>query len=225
MATEVDIVNLALAHLGDPGTVASIDPPEGSVQAAKAAIFYPIARDLLQSIYPWNFNTRRTAPATLTSETTSYAYAYAIPSEALTIFSVLPEDTTNDYVGSLNGIPSEVLLLNDLENVVTGILPQNYAREVLGDKQDVIYTNVENAIVRYSIKVIDTSKFSAPFVLAISRMLASYLAGPLIKGKRGTDMALKQYQLFLAEMGVAKVHDANQSKQTLKYKPMWMRDR
>ena len=45
MATEVDICNLALAHLGDDATIASIKPPEGSAQAEKSARFYPIARD------------------------------------------------------------------------------------------------------------------------------------------------------------------------------------
>ena len=43
MATEVDICNLALAHLGDDATIATIKPPEGSAQAEKAARFYPIA--------------------------------------------------------------------------------------------------------------------------------------------------------------------------------------
>ena len=37
MATEVDICNLALAHLGDNATIASLKPPEGSAQAEHAA--------------------------------------------------------------------------------------------------------------------------------------------------------------------------------------------
>ena len=45
MATEVDICNIALAHLGDDATIASLSPPEGSAQAEKAARFYPIARN------------------------------------------------------------------------------------------------------------------------------------------------------------------------------------
>ena len=47
MASEVDICNLALGHLGDNATVASLNPPEGSVQAQHCARFYPIARDAL----------------------------------------------------------------------------------------------------------------------------------------------------------------------------------
>ena len=55
MATEVDICNLALAHLGDDATIASINPPEGSAQAEKAARFYPIARNTLLELHSWNF--------------------------------------------------------------------------------------------------------------------------------------------------------------------------
>ena len=33
MASDVQICNIALAHLGDTATVASINPPEGSAQA------------------------------------------------------------------------------------------------------------------------------------------------------------------------------------------------
>ena len=55
MATEVDICNLALAHLGDDATIASLSPPEGSAQAEKAARFYPIARNTLLEMHTWNF--------------------------------------------------------------------------------------------------------------------------------------------------------------------------
>ena len=49
MASDVDVCNLALAHLGDEATVASISPPEGSAQAGHCARFYPMARDSASS--------------------------------------------------------------------------------------------------------------------------------------------------------------------------------
>ena len=42
MASEIDIVNLALSRLGDDATVASLYPPEGSAQAEHGARFYPV---------------------------------------------------------------------------------------------------------------------------------------------------------------------------------------
>ena len=59
MASEVEICNLALSHLGDTATVASSDPPEGSAQAEHCARFYPIARDALLEMQNWKFATRR----------------------------------------------------------------------------------------------------------------------------------------------------------------------
>ena len=59
MSSEVAICNLALAHLGDSATVASIDPPEGSAQSEHCARFYPIARDALLEMHAWKFATRR----------------------------------------------------------------------------------------------------------------------------------------------------------------------
>ena len=58
MASEVDICNLALGHLGDNATVSSISPPEGSAQAEHCARFYPIARDALLEMHNWNFAMR-----------------------------------------------------------------------------------------------------------------------------------------------------------------------
>ena len=34
MASDVDVCNLALSHIGDTANVASINPPDGSVQSA-----------------------------------------------------------------------------------------------------------------------------------------------------------------------------------------------
>ena len=59
MATEIDICNLALAHLGDDATIASIKPPEGSAQAEHAARYYPIARNSLLESHTWNFAAKR----------------------------------------------------------------------------------------------------------------------------------------------------------------------
>ena len=59
MASDVEICNLALSHLGDTATVASIDPPEGSAQAEHCARFYPIARDALLEKHDWSWATRR----------------------------------------------------------------------------------------------------------------------------------------------------------------------
>lgn len=57
--SEVTICNLTLAHLGDVAMVASIKPPDSSVQAQLCARFYYVARNALLEMSAWGFATRR----------------------------------------------------------------------------------------------------------------------------------------------------------------------
>lgn len=225
MATDVDIANLALSHLGENATVVSIDPPEGSVQAVHAARFYPIARDALQQAHPWDFCTRRTTPAQLTSEATSYQYAYQVPNLALHIFSVLPPDATDDHLSSYNETVLTAPVPELAQQYATFRVPQNFTMEILEDGQRVIYTDVKNAVVRYAVKQTDAAFFPPLFVTAFARLLASYCAGPIIKGDRGRKEAQFQYQAFRAEIGMAQIKDAEQTKQYVEHSPIWMRNR
>ena len=59
MASDTDICNLALSHLGDEASVVTIDPPEGSPQADHCARFYPIARDSGLQMTAASFGHRR----------------------------------------------------------------------------------------------------------------------------------------------------------------------
>ena len=97
MASEVEICNLALAHLGDDATIASIDPPEGSAQAEHCARFYAIARDSLLQMHNWNFASKRVALAGVNMPYTMWAYAYACPGDMMVAVSVLPPEVENDY--------------------------------------------------------------------------------------------------------------------------------
>ena len=206
MASDVDICNLAVGYLGDDATVASIDPPEGSVQAALCATFYPIARDALLEMHEWNFATRRSQPADLGSGWEQWLYGYAKPSSALKILAVLaPGDD------DANGQPFKIEL-ND-------------------DDAEVIYTNQEEAVVRYTVRVTDTARFSPLFVDALARLLASMLAGPVLKGETGTAASRAQFQIFRMMMGQAATSDAKQQlarrpdQMAAAHTPAWMAGR
>ena len=93
MANDVDISNLAVAHLGDTANITSIDPPEGSVQAERAARYYPIARDSLLEMRDWDFSIRRQSGASLDIDLPPpWAYAYAIPDDCLAVLGVHHRD-------------------------------------------------------------------------------------------------------------------------------------
>lgn len=174
MSSEIDICNLALAHLGDSATVASIAPPENSAQAAHCARFYPMARDRLLSMHSWGFAVRRNLLAPMDNEiqTTTWAYTYAAPNQMLTMLAVLADDATEDGES------------------------QPFEQEAKSDGSILVLTNQAEAVGRYTKLITDTTKFSQPFVDCLSWLLASDLAGPIIKGDAGTSASRSCYAIF-----------------------------
>jgi hypothetical protein len=205
MASAIDICNLALGHLGDTATVASLDPPEGSAQAEHCARFYPIARDALLEMHPWGFATKRAQLAQLGTAWPEWDYAYALPADALSIIAVLPPEASDDYsYGAL------------------GYVPKTFSCEIDADGAKVIYTDQETAVVRYIGHQADTTKFSPLFTMALSWHLASMLAGPIIKGEAGaaeTKRCLAMLQTYLSK---ATTSDANQRKVTPEHNVPWI---
>lgn len=201
MASEVDICNLALARLGDNATVASIDPPEGSAQAEHCARFYAVARDSLLEMHAWKFATRRVQLAKLTVSSWDWSSAYAEPTGALKLLGVLSANSSNDEE------------------------TQPYEAESDANGAAIILTNQEDASLRFVARVTDTTKFSPLFVDALAWLLASYLAGPVLKGDAGAAMAKACLQSFMLAFSNAKVSDANQRKVRPEHTPAWIAGR
>lgn len=187
MPSIVAICNTALSRLGDSATVASIDPPEGSAQAEHCAVFYPIARDTLLEMHEWGFATRRANLALLSGVPSwNWRFAYAKPSSCVKIISILRPDACSTE-----------------ESV-------DYRTETSATGSPIILTNLEDATVRYIAQVEDSTKFSPLFTDALAWLLASYLAGPLIKGETGLTAGRACYSTFMQQFGAAKVSDSNQ---------------
>jgi len=226
MASAVDICNLALGHLGDDATVSSIDPPEGSAQAEHCARFYPIARDTALEAFAWNFATTRKVLAELDSPWSTWAYCYGLPSDCIRALSVLPPDAPHDYTAALP--PRDVWGSPSFYPQGGGALyvPQEYAIETNeATDQTVLYTNQADAVLRYVRRVEDTTRFSPLFTDALARLLASYLAGPVIKGTEGVNVARAQLQAYSTLLGQATVSDANQRHVQLRQSVPWIAGR
>ena len=214
MSSVIDICNIALANLGDDATIASIDPPEGSPQAEHCAIFYPIARDMVIEAHPWVFATKRIAGAELTSETTTWSYAYARPADALRILAVLPSDATSDisYMPPGSGIAATTS-------------PVEYTCETLESGAQVIYTDQSNAQIQYLARIDDTSLFSPTVTLAIAAQLSSFLAGPVVKGTDGANEAQRWARVSQTYISQAKTYDANQQHRPINQSVPWIAGR
>lgn len=214
MASAVDIANLALSHLGDEASVTAISPPDGSPQSKHCGRFYPMARDALLEMRPWTFATRRAALAEVADNPVAddWSYAYALPSGCLRPLALQVPGAPERTLGT--GADSDA-----------GTYPHLVESTDNGSK--ILYTNVEGAYLRFIASVTDTTKFTPGFVLALSRLLASYLAGPIIKGEAGMLVAQAQLKIFEAEFAKAAAADANTGTRHAyrDHRPLWLAGR
>ena len=189
MASYVDICNLALAHLGDEATVSAISPPDGSVQAAHCARFYVMARNIVLESHPWRFATFRAALQPRTDEPpTAWTYAYALPNLCLRPLRVLAPESTDDNEG------------------------EEFKVETAEDGSQILYTNVEEATVVFIKEIVTPAYFSPLFTEAYARLLASFLAGPILKGATGIKVSAEQYKFYDTILKRAQAADASTQK-------------
>ena len=211
MASEVDICNLALAHLGDTATISSINPPEGSAQAQHCARFYPIARDGLLEGHFWNFAMKRATLAQVSNSWPEWQFAYAVPADCLNPISVLPPNANDDYASSFTPTDTPYWSHNFAPVLAAGqYVPQPYTVEMDANGNQIILTNQEQAVLRYTRYVTDTTKFSPLFTMTLSHLLASFLAGPIIKGDAGIAVSQQQLKIAMSYQAQAEASDANQ---------------
>ena len=205
MVTVVDICNLALSKLGDRGTVTSISPAEGSAQSDHCARFYPIARDVALEEFPQSFSTRRETLTQTTNPSGSWSYAYFKPNDCLVALRLLPSAT----VATPGAIFEDTVLSADLP----------FEMETDSAGREIILTNEPDAVLLFTARVTDPARFSALFTDALVFLLASYLAGPVLKGKTGEAAARANYAAYKALISKAAARTANQSNHKREYVP------
>ena len=204
MASPTDICNLALGHIGGEANVQSISPPEATVEAENSAKFYPIARDMLLEMHNWFFAMKRAVLASVTNPTTSWNFAYTLPSDCLKAVSVLPPGTTDDTA------------------------TEDFVTEAAADGSLILYTNVDQATLRYLVRITDTSKFTPLFVVALSWLLGTFLAGPIIKGRPGiaaSDRCTKGFSVAYAMATTSSANTAQLDNTMKDQQPIWISDR
>lgn len=222
MASEVDICNLALAHLGDNATVASLEPPEGSAQAEHCARFYPIARDALLELHDWNFATKRALLAQVDNLWPQWSYSYLQPADCLRVIAVLDKTAGADQSISVPAPYSQSGLANTGMGRYT---PQDYVCETNDSGDEVILTNQVDAMVRYVAFVTDTTKFTPLFVTTLTWKLAAMLAGPVLKGEAGRAESKRCEAMASAWLAKATDSDTKQRRVQTQQSVSWMAGR
>lgn len=182
MATEVDICNLALGHLWESTKVSSINPSDGSRFANRCAAFYPIARDNALTAHDWSF-ARKSLAISLASDghfSGPYTYQYTQPGDCLVPRKLYPSGLDHP---DFPGLPFEVETT---------------------DSGDIIVTSTASAILQYTARVTDATRYPMGFVTALSWQLASFLAGPVVQNKSKSPTQAQAYQQYLYFLDNAK---------------------
>ncbi len=202
MADAVGICNLALVHIGEEGTITSLDPPEGSEEAGACAAFYPTAVSALLDIYDWNFATRRASLVEYASvdDYHGWKHAYALPADCIRLQWVRTKDWQRFFV------PPDA----DFEIIARGAAGR------------VLLTDCDDAVVSYVSSEVSTGQYSPAFVDALSWYLARQLAGERIKGKEGASFAQSCDQQFQAALSRARKNDARQFRSRTDFRPSWI---
>jgi len=206
VASVVDICNIALSHIGAEGQVASIDPPDGSVEAGLCARFYPIARKEMLEDQAWSFARRRVVLTAVDNPSGVWAYAYAAPSGIINALRVLRLKYIND--ASLLWPAGSYLTYNFDWQAVDELFTER-GSALFEIEDGVLLTNEPEATLLYTVDVTDPTKFSAKFTSALGMCLASYLAGPIIKGADGMTIGTKWRQAAYNMSASAAASNAN----------------
>ena len=189
--TQTQICNLALAKLGDVARVTSVDPPDGSMQAAYCALFYPQALQVLAAKHAWSFC--KISVALTPNPTCSnplWDYAYALPSDYFALLEVgsvptLPGPVSNGQYRPMIPLDLDAWIAYDIE-------------------AGTLYSNYDSAILVYiSSAYLLESLFPPLFVEALAVLLSSYLAGPILKGDVGAAAQKAQLQQFTFALNLA----------------------
>ena len=180
--TDVQIINMALAHLGQTQLIAARS--ELTNEAIVGDLFYDPAVQYCLEDFAWGF-ARRYVAVGLVEENPNddWAFSYRYPSDCVTVRRIVTA------LGRQDPNPP----------------PFNIGQD---DTGRLIYTSTENAIIEYTKLVTNTAFFPAMFAEAVSWWLAGLMCPGLAKDREQAAGAFQMYSLILAR---AQAKDRNES--------------
>ena len=202
MASEVEICNLALSNIR-AGSINSLT--EGSLQAQICKLKYPILRDRCLREIPWQFNHKLRALAPVTTDIFNWAYAYSYPIDCLKI---------RRLVGSYEELPagSSSVISRRLDSRVIDLKGQRrqIPYEVFNfDDTKIIGSDQPDLRIDFAAKVTDPNLFSDDFIMALSHLLSSELAVPIVGAELGRALRNDSLQLYKQYLASALANDMN----------------
>jgi hypothetical protein len=178
MATKTQICNLAIGHLGIGKTIADFET-EKSAEANACRTFYETCRDIVLSELNWPFAKKFLALALVdTNPTLEWGYSYQYPSDCVIVRKLYSGQRTDSR---------DTREPFDLLEDTTGKF---------------IVTDLTQAYAEYT-KRTNEQFYPAMFVMALSRLIASYIAPQITHGDE-FNLGQKQMQIYEVEISKAK---------------------
>lgn len=195
MSSETAICNLALSHLGQSDEINNIIT-EKSAAAQACRRFYDVARDATLGDFSWPFATKYEAlNLVATTPTIEWGYSYRKPVDCLfarRIVSGFRNETAQTRIAYKMG------------------------RDASGG---LIYTDQADAVLEYTMRITDVSKFTAQFILALSFRLALYIVPRINNGdpfkQQSTLANLYNFEITSAQSAVFNEEQRDQAPESI----------
>jgi hypothetical protein len=200
MSSEVELCNLALSNIR-AGSINSLT--EASIQAQQCKLKYPFVRNRMLADTVWGFNHKVKALALSIEDIPQWGYAYKYPVDCLKVNRLIP---SYERVGT--GFSNSYLRSSSL------ITPPDIRRSVefevfnFSDSK-LIGSNDPDLYIDYAAEITDPNLFSDDFIMALSHLLASELAVPLVGAETGRQLRSDSLQIYKEYMNSATANDAN----------------
>lgn len=210
MASDVDVCNMALSHLGSEAAVVSLTPPDGSAEAGHCKRFFALARRQALELAGFSWTKKRAALASVTNPSSVWTYAYQLPGDCITPLRVLQANFNTALVDSYTG---RVVTADELRTL-TEALGADFQQE-----GSVLLTHEPDAVLLYTRDVTDLTRASASFISGLSYLLASFIAGPILKGKEGAAAGRELREAAKVILADAAVQDTAPGAESLDFVP------
>lgn len=190
----VEICNLALSNIR-AGSINSLN--ESSVQAQQCKLKYDILRNRCLRETDWQFSRKIKALSLLTIEVFNWSKAYSYPVDCLKINRVMGEH-------------EKVTASSHTVNTPSLHRRQQTPYEVFNfDDVKVIGASQENLYIDYVALVDDPNLYSDDFVIALSHLLASEIAIPIVGGELGQSLRGQSLELYSSYIASAATDNHN----------------
>jgi hypothetical protein len=181
MASNTEIANLAISHLGHGKEIADLDT-ENSAAANACRRYYEKARDMTLRDFAWPFATKFAELALVEEDPTDeWAFSYQVPSDCLMVRKIL-------------------------SGVRTDYRESRVPYRIVGTK---IYTDTEDAQVEYTERVTDEALYPFDFMMAFSWRLSFYVAARITAGDP-FKLRESSMQMYRIEISTAQANSFNE---------------